>query len=253
MTEETSNNYIYFILFIFLIIGLGLGFVFYKKKSGTSNTNTPPSKIDNEKRKLEYKKNIINSINKRNGIVTKENFVDFNNIITTQTPGSVKQNYDCNGIYTGEGKINDNIVVPCSKVFNPFFEGNFNLKCNSDKKWEVIDYNCKTKGLTEKHDLTGKWKAIRLSPNEKTGDVPINYERDLNDEEKLNERNYIVYKSFDDNTENGTLAADGRDNIEYQYIKDVGYTVGNLFPIGMTFVDNKYNTLVGSNFFMKKI
>ena len=165
-----------------------------------------------------------------------------------------QKDYDCISDITGpgKGKINDTYNLPCSKVFNPFFEGNFNLKCNSDKKWEVTDYNCKTKGLTDKKDLTGKWKVIRLTNDERNGTVPINYERDLTDEEKNNERNYFTFKSFNMDTEKGVIFADGRDS-DYKYIKDIGYTAGKSFPVGMTFVDNKYDTIVGPHFFFKKI
>ena len=287
--SKETNYYIYLIPIILLILGLGFLF-FYRTQNfsiqstssptgpsptgtsptgpsptgtsptgpsptGTSPTGPSPTGpspvIENiEQRKLQYKKNIINSINKHNGIVVKENFIYFNNIID-MSDDSMKD-YDCIGSYPEKGKINDISNVPCSKVFNPFFEGNFNLKCNSDKKWEITDYNCKTKGLTDKKDLTGKWKMLRLTDDEISGNVPINYERDLTDEEKQNERNYTIFKSFDMNTEKGKIYGDGRD-IDYEYIKDVGYTVGNLFPIGMTFVDNKYDTIVGSKFFMKKI
>lgn len=257
--SKETNYYIYLIPIILLILGLGFLF-FYRTQNfsiqstssptGTSPTGTSPVIDNTNQKKLQYKKNIINSINKHNGVVVKENFIYFNNIID-MSDDSMKD-YDCIGSYPGKGKINDISNIPCSKVYNPFFEGDFNLKCNSDKKWEITDYNCKTKGLTDKKDLTGKWKMLRLTNDEISGNVPINYERDLTDEEKQNERNYTIFKSFDMNTEKGILYGDGRD-IDYEYIKDVGYTVGNLFPIGMTFVDNKYDTIVGPKFFMKKI
>ena len=262
--SEETNNYIYYIVpILFLILGLGLGFLYFYKKyktgiiqspiipSPTGPSPTGPNTIYNtEQKKLQYKKNIIDSINKYNGIVVKENFVNFNDIHDTSDPSMI--DYDCNGRFPGKGKINDNSKIPCSKVFNPFFEGDFNIKCNSDKKWEVTDFNCKSKGLTDKKDLTGKWKTILLTDDERSGNKPINYERDLTDEEKQNERNYTTFKSFDMNTEKGILFGDGRD-IDYEYIKDIGYTVGKLFPVGMTFVNNNYDNIVGSHFFLKKI
>ena len=246
---------------IFLILGLGILF-FYRRQNFSIPSTSPPSTStspptgpspvtnDTEQKKFQYKKNIINSINKHNGIVVKENFIQFNDMHDMSS--NLIKDYDCIGVYPGKGKINDTSKVQCSKVFNPFFEGDFNLKCNSDKKWEITDYNCKTKGLTDKKDLTGKWKTIGLTRDEISGNVPINYERDLTDEEKQNERNYITFKSFDMDTEKGKMFVDGRDG-DYEYIKDVGYTVGDLFPVGMTFVDNKYDTIVGSKFFMKKL
>lgn len=248
--SEETNNYIYYIVpIVFLILGL---LYFYKKSNKTViSSQTGPNTIYNtEQKKLQYKKNIIDSINKYNGVVVKENFVNFNDTFDMSDPSM--KDYDCIGNYLGKGKINDNSKIPCSKVFNPFFEGDFNVKCNSDKKWEVTDYNCKTKGLTDKKDLTGKWKMIRLTDDEISGKEPINYERDLTDEEKQNERNYTIFKSFDMNTEKGKMSVDGKDT-DYEYIKDVGYTVGNLFPVGMTFVNNNYDNIIGSKFFMKKI
>lgn len=258
--SKETNYYIYLIPIILLILGLGFLF-FYRTQNfsiqstssptGTSPKGTSPVTDNTDQKKFQYKKNIINSINKDNGVVVKENFIYFNDM-SVMSPNPIKD-YDCIGQYPGKGKINDISNIPCSKVFNPFFEGDFNLKCNSDKIWEITDYNCKTKGLTDKKELTGKWKIVRLTNDEISGNVPINYERDLTDEEKQNERNYIIFKSFDMDTEKGKLFVDGGRDTDYEYIKDVGYTVGNLFPIGMTFVDNKYDTIVGSKFFMKKI
>lgn len=152
----------------------------------------------------------------------------------------------------GKGKIGDKNEVLCSEVFNPFFEGKFNVKCNKDKKWEVTDYNCKSKGIIEKKDITGNWQAIKLTDDEEKGIVPTDYQRSLSDTEKQNPDNFINFKSFDMNTEKGVMYADRRD-IDYEYIPEIGYTIGNIFPVGMTFVDNNYNKIVGPKFFMKKV
>jgi hypothetical protein len=278
--NKSSIDYKYIILIIviiFLLIG-SISYYYYNSKNSANNTQNDSQKNNqnesqNKEKLLEYKKNIIKKTNEHNGIVSKENFIDFNNIIKKSTVkdynGNVsKENfvdfnsygidnspikdYDCNGPFSDKGKINDVKNVSCSKVFNPFFKGDFTIKCNTDKKWEVTNYNCETKGLIEKKDLTGKWKLIRLTDDEKNGIVPIDYNRDMSDEEKLDERNYITFKSFDPVTGKGKMFVDGRD-IDYEYINSVGYTVGDLFPIGMTFVNNDYNIIVGSRFFFKKL
>jgi hypothetical protein len=258
-SENTQNsiNMIYIVPIVLLVIGILIFFYIKKKNSNNiSSTSSTSSNSNNEndikKQKL-YKENIIKSINEYNGIKSKENFYNFNNIIVSpDSPVNPYEGFDCLSTVAGNGKINDTKDVSCSTVFNPFFEGNFSLKCNLDKKWEVIDYNCKTKGLTDKKDLTGKWKILPLTQEEQNGSVPINYDRELSEEEKNNPRNYIIFKNFNMDTEKGVSYVDGKD-LDYEYIKNIGYTFGNLFPVGMTFVDNNYDKIVGSKFYIKKI
>jgi hypothetical protein len=249
----TKNNIlIYIIIFIIIILIIFSTYYFYYNKKIKSST--PSTLTNNDKLKLaNYKKKIIEEINRTSRV--NEPFIDFNNkSVDTRITDYVPTK--CESLHVGleNGAVNEEKIVKCSNIFpltDKYMDGNFKVKCHDNFKWNMYEFNCNVKGIDEKIDITGNWHGFRFTDDEKNGTVPIDFNRELTEEEKNNPRNTIIIKNFNLETEKGIVYIDGRDS-EIQYIKTVGYVIGT-FPIGFKFIDNgKFNILLCPGFFLKK-
>ena len=82
--------------------------------------------------------------------------------------------------------------------------------------------------------------------------MPIDFNRELTEEEKNNPGNSFIVKNFNLDTEKGEYNVDLKYG-EIVYINTIGYTIPNVLPFGLKFYNNgNFNILLGPGAFIKK-